>query len=715
MMSTRGRSGAFGSVGVRYTGSFAKCKDLVLAYCNPPRHIVRMPALRRLAGAALLVTAYAPLHRLLDVERTGPAGAATRAAAEGAWMLGLSGTVIVLAFSWVFTRMVPPAPGEGRLAAAGARLSGPPAVAFAAGVGALALVLGAAVALGVHGAHPGSVDEMAQLLHARAVAAGRLTIPLEGPAAAWIVQNGVVTDGGWASIYPPLHTLLLAAGMALGAPWLVGPLAIGSATALVTLSAERLVGAVTGRVAGLLLALSPFWLLLGSTYASHATAAAGLAFVLWTSLRARGGAAGWAVAVGAAVGLAVTARPWTGLACGGAIVAALLGRDLFVASAGAVRRASLLAAGGAPFALLLLGWNRALFGHPLRLGYTEAFGDAHGLGLHVDPWGNRYGAVEAVAYTGADLVQLGVRLLESPLPAVAILGVALLARPLRSGAGVFAAWAAAGVGANALYWHHGIHLGPRMLFETAPAWVVLLVTAVAPLFAAEPAAVDAPPRQGLRFARWSVVFTIAGGIALAPSALLATARARASVAAPAPPETPAVVFAHGSWASRVSARLAATGMRRDSIETALRRNDVCAVDRYARWRSGAAEAPAPSLDFEPRPGTPPHLVPRRLSPANLVRVDPAAPHDVACAREARSDRLGAVELELLAWRLPPVHGARVRVARDLGPAANLRTLQAVGGVAYVLVDREEGGPILLEYDEGMELLWGGAASEATRE
>lgn len=682
-----------------------------------------MPALRRLAGAALLVTAYAPLHRLLDEERSGPAGAATRAAAEGAWVLGLSGTVIVLAFAWVVTRMVPPARDGGRrLGAAAERLSEPSTVAFAAGVGALALALGAVVALGVHGAHPSSVDEMAQLLHARAVAAGRLTIPLDGPAAAWIVQNGVVTDGGWASIYPPLHTLLLAAGVSLGAPWLVGPLAIGSATALVTLSAERLVGVVSGRVAGLLLALSPFWLLLGSTYASHASAAAGLALVLWTSVRAREGVAGWAVAVGAALGFAVTARPWTGLACGGAIVVTLLGRDLVGTSAGAVRRATLVAVGGAPFALLLVGWNRALFGHPLRLGYTEAFGDAHGLGLHVDPWGNRYGAVEAVAYTGADLVQLGIRLLESPLPAVAILGIALLARPLRAGAGVFAAWAAAGVGANALYWHHGIHLGPRMLFETAPAWIVLLITAVAPLFAAGPVAVDAPstadgepPRQGLRFARWSVVFTIVGGIALAPGALVATARARAPLAAPAPPETPAVVFAHGSWASRVSARLAATGMRRDSIETALRRNDVCAVDRYARWRSGAVEGPAPPLDFEPRPGTPAHLVPRRLSPANLVRVDPATPHDASCVREARSDRLGAVELELLAWRLPPVDGAEVRVARDLGPAANLRTLQAVGGAAYVLVDGEEGGPILLDYDEGMELLWGGAASEATRD
>jgi 4-amino-4-deoxy-L-arabinose transferase-like glycosyltransferase len=695
-----------------------------------------MPVLRRLAGATLLVTAYAPMHRLLDPGRTGPAGAATRAAAETAWALGLSGTLIVLAFAWVFTRMVP-ADREGPVGfrRAADRLATPSPTAIAAFAGTLAFALGAIVATAVHAAQPSTVDEMVQLLHAAAVASGRVTIPLEGPAAAWVVQNGVVTPSGWASVYPPVHTLLLAGGLTLGAPWLVGPAAIGVATAAVTRSAEELLGAAPGRVAGLLLALSPFWLLLGGTHSSHATAAAGLAVALWSALRARDGGVGWWLALGAALGVAVGARPWVALVCGAAIVGTVLGRSLIRPVSGAWARVAGIVAGGAPFALLLFGWNSLLFGHPLRLGYTAAFGPAHGLGLRIDPWGNRYGATEALAYTAADLLQLGVGLLESPLPLIALIGVALWLGPLPRGARPFAAWAAGGVAANAVYWHHGILFGPRMLFETAPAWIALVVAAVAPLFAergasptggpegpdggAVPMAQARAPRLA-RLARWSVVITLVGGLALTPGAILARAGAPPRPPLPAPPAGPAVVFAHGSWASRIAARLTAAGVRRDSIETALRRNDVCAVDRWARWRAAAATGDdqgrrsddRPALDFDARPGTPPHLESRALSPGNVVRVDPGVAHDATCLREARADRLGSLELELLAWRYPPLPGPGVVVARDLGPVTNLRTRRATAGSAWVLVDGgQEGGPLLLDYDEGMELLWGGAAGD----
>ena len=45
---------------------------------------VRLIAARAF-GAALLLLAYLPLHRLLDPTVAGPAGASTRAAAEAAW------------------------------------------------------------------------------------------------------------------------------------------------------------------------------------------------------------------------------------------------------------------------------------------------------------------------------------------------------------------------------------------------------------------------------------------------------------------------------------------------------------------------------------------------------------------------------------------------------------------------------------------------------
>ncbi|MDX1493566.1 MAG: hypothetical protein R3253_05890, partial [Longimicrobiales bacterium] len=221
-----------------------------------------MPALRRLLALALLGATYLPLHRLLSVQRTGPAGAATLEAAETAWVLGLSGSLIVLTFAWLLARMVP-AGTAGTLEQLARRLEAPPPWTFAAGLGAAVAVLTTGVSLGIHGGAPTSVDEMAQLLHAAALTGGRVTIPLEGSAAAFIIQNGIAADGGWASIYPPGHTLLLAVGLLLGVPWAVGPALTGLATTCFTRGAEELLGPRVGRAAGVLMVVSPFWLLLG--------------------------------------------------------------------------------------------------------------------------------------------------------------------------------------------------------------------------------------------------------------------------------------------------------------------------------------------------------------------------------------------------------------------------------------------------------------------
>lgn len=673
-----------------------------------------MPPMRRVAGAALLLAAFLPSHLLLDIQRTGPAGSSARAAAEAAWVLGLSGSLIVLTFAWLLARMVPydparfdPVEGLARLAVKPGRR------AFAAALAAVSFVEAAFVSDVVHDRSPTSVDELAQLLHAAALTGGRLTIPVDGSASAWVIQNGLMTQGGWASIYPPGHTVLLAAGLAAGAAWLVGPVLLGVATGAFTWAADMLLGSRTGRLAGMLLCLSPFWLLLGATSSNHVAAACGLTLVLAGGVRAResfdAGAGGlaWVVGTGAAMGFAVASRPWTGLLCSTAILAGLWWRSSGVTTWPG--RIGALCLGGTPFALLVFAWNGALFESPFRLGYTAAFGPAHGIGFHDDPWGNAYGVLEALAYTGSDLLLLGVRLLESPLPALALIGFALVVGPMKGASRVFGAWAGAGVLAAFLYWHHGIHFGPRMLFETLPAWTALFAIAAALLLRG---AWLVPAATAARFYRWVVLVTVVGGVAFAPTAFRAAARGERAGTIPPTGGEPALVFVHGSWSSRLAARLAGDGMRRDSIETALRRNDICSVDRYARWRLAGGAGQAPSLDLVPRPGTPATLQIRELSPGNRVRIDPSLSPDAACRREATADRFGSLELEFFAWRYPRLEGRPVVAARDQGPAANLPALQTSGRIAYVLVDGQP--PVLLDYAEGMELLWGGAAGASGR-
>ena len=354
--------------------------------------------------------------------------------------------------------------------------------------------------------------------------------------------------------------------------------------------------------------------------------------------------------------------------------------------------------GGAPFAGLLFWWNTNLFGRPFTLGYSRAFGPSHALVLHIDPWGNVYGVVEAIAYMGADVVQLGAHLLESPLPVVLLIAAGLLLRGATRDLSVFLAWIGGGLLANALYWHHGVHMGPRMLFETVPAWIVLAVSSASALTAAD----SSLPARVRDAVTWALVLAAAGSILLAPGVMLKqrlSSETQLILRAPTPPATPALVFVHGSWSSRVTARLATAGMRRDSIETALRRNDICLVDTYARtYQRRAASSlsePLSSLDFDPQPGTPSKLESRSLSPDNIIRVDPARRPSEACLVEGRADRLGSIELEALLWQRPPEAGAATIFARDLGPEANTTLLEGSGRSAFLYLDTPDGPRLTL--------------------
>ena len=194
---------------------------------------------------------------------------------EALWRLGVSGSLIVVTLAWVAMRMQPATGTTGHATRrpwdAG---RAPTSLRFATLTGALAGLGSGVLASRAHGRVPTTVDEMAQLLHAAIVADGRLTLPTGDAAAALVLQNGVLSSEGWASIYPPLHTLLLAAGLTLGAAWLVGPVLTGIATGASTWTLERLMGKDAGRLTGLLLCVSPFWLLIGGSHLSHSSAAA---------------------------------------------------------------------------------------------------------------------------------------------------------------------------------------------------------------------------------------------------------------------------------------------------------------------------------------------------------------------------------------------------------------------------------------------------------
>ena len=102
-------------------------------------------------GLALLAGSYLPLHRLLALDETGPAGVQTRAAAEAAWASGLMGTGMVLVVAVLLARIFAGSLVEERAAAVGKRLARIPIIPFSLGVGGLALFQGILIAWSVHG------------------------------------------------------------------------------------------------------------------------------------------------------------------------------------------------------------------------------------------------------------------------------------------------------------------------------------------------------------------------------------------------------------------------------------------------------------------------------------------------------------------------------------------------------------------------------------
>jgi hypothetical protein len=693
---------------------------------------VRTALPRRLLGGALFVVSFVPIFRILDseddnfrrtsVEVAEATLAYIQTAALTAVLIG-----VVLAFLVPRARILPSARRMGDVVAS------VPATRWATGVALLAFLLATVANRWLFQGLFTNVDEIASFIHARYIAAGSLAGVLPSSAEAWLIPNMLTVTAGWVSQFPPSHLALMAGFVAVGVPTLLGPVLFGLLAGLAALSLPRILPdhPSAGRLAGLLVAMSPFLVFLGAGGLSHVSAGAFVWLALYAALRARDGSWRWSVLAGAAIGVAVCSRPWIGVLLGTvATLGVWLPRVRGAHSEGGsmprwlLQRCAGTVVGGAPFAVALGWYNHQLFGSPRALGYLAAFGERHRLGFHTDPWGNHYTPLDAIGFTSTDLIAFGTQLLETPIPVGVAVGLwLLLARSVPRGAGFLLAFALVPVLGNGLYWFHTT----RMLYEAAPAWLALACLSLAPLLspADDDPERESPPDGGSKSRRrlepgsialWSAVTAVLMAAVIGvPDRVSSYAwdddlLTRLTVP-DLPADAPALVFVHTSWNERLSARLqGSAGMRQDSVISALRRNTNCALHRYTIARAAGASDGLPEVDLLQVPGAPSDIVRPRAPEGTTLRTREGERFDPECARELRADRFGAVSLAPLLWQgdLPGLERGAPLFVRDFGPERNQPVLRAFPGrTPWAFVPRTDGGPPeVVPYDEAMLVLWG---------
>jgi hypothetical protein len=672
------------------------------------------------AGVVLIALVLFPFYRLLGGPEAGRFPRGAIAAADLSRSLLVLGSFIVIVVAVLASRLLDAPAIDRRLAGLGARLVAIPILWFAGALAVITLALTFAFSVLVLGGKPNLIDAMVQLLHARFVAAGHLAGPANQFTEFWQLQNSLITPKGWVSQYPPGYVIFLAAGMRLGMVQLVGPFFAGMTVFFTSLSAERLLreDRVTARLGALMLCFSPFLIGLAGAFMNHVGAAAFTAAAIYCAVRSRDdGSLWWAALAGLAVGGVFSIRPLT------AVVAALVvavvwlignARESGRRIAGFLRRSLAATVGIAPIVVAIGAYNKHFFGSPFVFGYLAAQGPLVQPGFHRDPVGTVYGPLQALAYTSSDLVTLSLYLLETPIPVVLVVGLfLLLAKRFSVGARVIAVWALLPIVANALYWHHGIFMGPRMVNEAAPAWALLTAVAaigLVRLIPAEKTWGNYSPRGAL-----TVTFALSwlGGLVyLGPQRLASYGGAyMESSRIEIPREArPSLIFVHGAWEGRVTTRLVANGMRVDSLEAALRQNTTCDSHNYALWFSSSpADRPreAPPLDFSFVPNNPPPRI--QIAAGDEIRARTGVPFSRECLREVASDTLGIVDVGPVLWQgdLPGIGSDGPMFVRDMGPEANARLIQRYPDRVpeMLLRPHENQPPKLMPYVEGMNLIW----------
>jgi 4-amino-4-deoxy-L-arabinose transferase-like glycosyltransferase len=410
----------------------------------------------RLIGIALFILPFIPLFSIFK----GIKGV-DYATTPGQWLLSLS---IALPIAWFGNTAISDERADrlaSKLSAAFGKVS-PRLIALSFIAIAACLFL---LTHFVFNYRPHLIDTIVQLFQAETFAAGRLkavTPPLSG---FFMTQHMLIDAGGWYGQYPPGHPALLAVAAFFGAPWICNILLTLGTCGMLYLSTKRIYSESSAQLLLLLMLFCPFLLFMGASYMNHVPTLFFVSTFLYFFIRWEQDSRGiWITCAGVALAAGFLCRPLTALAIGVPFACFSLS---IVSQSKRYLHILFGLFGFLSLASVYFLFNKLTTGDPFLPGYLKLWGESHGLGFHISPWGKLHTPWTGLRNELTDLSTLHENLFESLLPGMWPIALFFIFYKRLSvwDKRLLIAFFALPT-AYFFYWHRDAFLGPRFQYSS---------------------------------------------------------------------------------------------------------------------------------------------------------------------------------------------------------------------------------------------------------
>jgi len=390
------------------------------------------------------------------------------------------------------------------------------------------IVVSAVVAYFVLERVPHIQDSVSYLFQAKYFSTGRLYLPAPPDADSFAVSH-VLNDGTkWFAYGFPGWPAVLALGVLAGVPWLVNPFLGGLAVLLTHTLLRRLYGRATAHAAVLLLAASPWFLIMSASYMTHPVSLVWALLALLALERTRATrSAPWGALTGICLGALFLIRPMEGI-----LVGSVLG--LFALGIGTIRVAPralvAMVVSGMVVGGLVFPYNHMLTGDPLytaqtkwsdqrwypgadRIGFGKDIGNVGWPNL--DPLAG-HGPLDVIINANKNAYMTGFELFGWSFGSLIFAALALWLRGMRSHDWLFLAIILSVIIGHSIYWFSGgPDYGARYWYQVLVPLIVLTVRGIQTL-QQRLAGLDFGVRPALRVAAFVVAACVVALINVVP-------------------------------------------------------------------------------------------------------------------------------------------------------------------------------------------------------